>query len=62
MEELTTDMHSEFLGEEIPRLDLYIMGVYGAMQRGLSKKDALAKYGISENVYDTNVDRVLSDS
>lgn len=59
-EELTTAMHSEFIGDEIPRLDLEVMAVYGAMKRGLSKQEALAKYQMTEKVYDSNIDRVLS--
>lgn len=58
-EELTTAMHEEFIGEEISHLDLQVMGAYGAMKRGLSKKQALSKYELSEKVYDENIDRVL---
>ncbi len=59
-EELTTDMHSEFIGKEIPKLDLYVMGVYGAVARGLSLDEALEKYGLTREQYEKNVDRVLS--
>ncbi len=58
-EELTTAMHEEFIGRDIPHLDLQVMGVYGAMQRGLSKQKALAEYDLSEVVYDANIKRVL---
>ena len=58
-EELTTAMHEEFIGMEIPHLDLQVMGVYGAMKRGFSKQEALAEYDISEAVYDANIQRVL---
>lgn len=37
-----------------------VMGVYGAMVRGLSKADALAKYGLTEAEYDNNVERVIN--
>lgn len=59
-EELTTAMHSEFMEGEISRFDLNVMAVYGAMKRGLSKKEALEKYSMSEKTYDSNIDRVLS--
>lgn len=59
-EELTTDMHAEFIGKEIPKLDLYVMGVYGALRRGLSLEDALARYGLSRKEYNDNIERVLS--
>ncbi len=59
-EELTTEMHSEFIGKEIPKLDLYVMGVYGAVARGLSLDEALEKYGLTREQYEKNVDRVLS--
>ena len=42
-EELNTSMHEEFIGKEIPNLDLRVMATYGAMRRGLSKKEALAR-------------------
>lgn len=60
MEELTTKMHSEFLGDEISNLDIKVMGVYGAVNRGVSLKDALKEYKISEREYNLNLDRVLS--
>lgn len=59
-EELTTEMHSEFIGKEIPKFDLYVMGVYGALRRGMSLKDALKKYGLTREQYEANIDRVLS--
>lgn len=59
-EELTTEMHSEFIGDEIPKFDLYVMGVYGAVARGVPIKEALAKYGLTREEYEANVDRVLS--
>ena len=59
-EELTTEMHSEFIGNEIPKLDLRVMGVYGAVARGVSLEVALQKYGLTREQYDANVERVLS--
>lgn len=59
-EELTTEMHSEFIGDEISKIDLYVMGVYGAIARGVTIEEALKKYGLSREEYETNIDRVLS--
>ena len=52
-------MHEEFIGKEIPNLDLRVMAIYGAMRRGLSKKEALSQYELTEKEYDTNINRVL---
>lgn len=60
-EELTTKMHSELLGDEISNLDLRIMGVYGATGRGVSLNEALKKYDVTREMYDKNIDRVLSE-
>lgn len=59
-DELTTLMHWELIGEEIPKFDLFVMAVYGAMRGGLSKQEALAKYNLTEEEYDANIDRVLN--
>lgn len=59
-EELTTEMHSELMGKEIPKFDLYIMGVYGAVARGEFLNDALKQYGLTREQYEANVERVLS--
>lgn len=59
-EELTTDMHSEFIGSEIPKLDLYVMSVYGAVRRGSTLEEALKKHGLTSEVYEANIKRVLS--
>lgn len=59
-EELTTEMHSEFLGDEIPKKDLYIMAVYGAIRRGVPMAEALKKYDLTEEEYNANIKRVLS--
>lgn len=58
-EELTTAMHEEFIGDEISHFDMQVMGVYGAMNRGLQKKAALSRYGLTEEEYDDNITRVL---
>lgn len=59
-EELTTEMHSEFIGDKIPKFDLYVMGVYGAVARGIPLIEALAKYNLTREQYESNIDRVLS--
>lgn len=59
-EELTTDMHLDFIGDEIPQFDLYVMGVYGAMARGVPMEKALKKYDMTREQYEANIKRVLS--
>lgn len=61
-EELTTAMHAEFLGDEISAFDLSVMGVCGAIRRGVPKKEALLKYELTEEEYDNNIERVLYQS
>ena len=60
-DELTAEMHFEFLGDEIPMFDFKVMGVYGQLSRGILLEKALKKYGISEREYRDNLDRVLHD-
>ena len=59
-EELTTDMHGEFLDDYIPREDLYVLAVIGAMNSGASKEKACEKYGLSVSFFDKNKNRVLA--
>lgn len=59
-DELTLKMHQELLGDEISNFDLRIMGVFGAMKRGIPKHEALLHYEISEEEYDDNIQRVLN--
>jgi len=60
-EELTTEMHFEFLEDMgTDRLSYFVFAARGAMNRGLSKAEALKRYGLSEAVYDAGIDRVLS--
>lgn len=61
MDELTTAMHEELIGGEIPHFDLQVMAVYGAIRRGLAKEQALEKYNISEKEYEANIHRVLKE-
>lgn len=60
-EELTTEMHAELLDGEISRFDLCVMGVFAQIRRGVAKNVALKRYGISEEEYDANIKRVLSE-
>lgn len=48
--------------DEVGALDAKVMGVYGAMGRGLSKASALAKYELTEAEYEANVERVLTSN
>lgn len=59
-DELTTEMHAEFMEGEMTAYEMRICGVYGAMGRGLTKKEALERYELTEKEYDDNIDRVLS--
>ncbi len=58
-EELTTEMHQEFIGHEIPDLDIRVMGVRGAIKGGMSLEQALKRYNLTEKEYLDNYERVL---
>lgn len=58
-DELTTEMHWEFMADEMSREDFLVMAVVGAMNRGATKSEALKKYGLSEEYYDENYERVM---
>ena len=58
-DELTTEMHWEFMEDEMTREDFLVMAVRGAMNRGATKTEALNKYGLSEEFFDANVERVM---
>ena len=58
-DELTTEMHWEFMQGEMTREDFLVMAVRGAMNRGATKADALKKYSLSEEYFDSNVERVM---
>lgn len=45
--------------DEIPLDDLKIMGVRGAIRKGMTKEEALEKYGLTADYYDQNYDRVM---
>lgn len=51
MEELSTRMHAEFFGDEYTKEEWAAMGVFGAVNRGVSLEDALAEYKITEARY-----------
>ena len=52
-EELTTAMHAELMEGETTFQEMKYLGVCGAINRGMTKEQALRKYGISEEEYDT---------
>ena len=52
-DELTTEMHAELMEGEATMQEMRYMGVLGAMNRGFSKEEALRRYGISEEEFDT---------
>ena len=58
-EEFTTAMHEELIGTEMSHFDLMVFAAAGAMDRGLSKAQALEKYGLTEQEFDDNIERVL---
>lgn len=61
-EELTTKMHYELLElQGVDKKSFFIASVYGAIQRGIPKAQALSEYNISESEYDANIERVLND-
>lgn len=58
--ELTAKDHFDLIGDEIPYEDLMIMAVWVKINRGVEKKVALEKHGITEEFYEANVERVLN--
>ncbi len=59
-EELTTAMHSELMEGEATQQEMKYLGICGAIKRGFSKEEALRKYGVSEEEYDTKGMEYLS--
>lgn len=49
----------DMIQDEIPLDDLKIMGVRGAIRKGMTKEEALEKYGLTADNYDQNYDRVM---
>ncbi len=60
-EELTSEMHGEFMCETMSKEDYNVMCAFAAIRGGQSKSAALKRFGLSEDFYDKNVDRVLSE-
>jgi len=58
-DELTTEMQYEFVSDEISHEDFKVFAVSGAIKRGLSKEEALARYKMTEEYYDANIERVM---
>ena len=58
-DELTTEMHWELMQGEMTREDFLVMAVRGAMNRGATKAEALKKYDLSEEYFDSDVERVM---
>ena len=53
-------MHAELMEGEATVQEMKYLGVCGAMNRGLTKEQALRKYGISEEEHDTKGKAFLS--
>lgn len=51
----------ELLADDVGVLDAKVLGVFGAMQRGLSKEEALKKYDITSKDYDENICRFQNE-
>lgn len=58
-DELTTEMHWEFMADEMTREDFLVMAVVGAMNKSATKANALKKYGLTEEFFDSNLERVM---
>ena len=61
-DELSTEMHYEFMEDSVSREDFMVYAASGAIAKGESKEDACKKYGITTDFYDENIQRVLTDS
>lgn len=62
-DELTTEMHYDLHFEGfVSKKDFYCAAIYGAIRGGESKANALKRYGISEDYYDANIERILHDT
>ena len=48
----------ETIPDDMPLEEVKILAVCGSMRHGLTKSEALAKYGLSESYFDENVERV----
>ena len=61
-EELTTEMHYEFLEDMgVDKKSYFIFSAYGMIQRtGCTKAEACKRYGLTEEEYNANIERVLN--
>lgn len=57
--ELTAEMHYELMAGEISHKDMMIMKAYCAIKKGEPKLSVLSRCGLSEQEYDSNIERVL---
>lgn len=55
------DAAMDLLSEDFGVLEAKVMGVTGAMNRGVPKSEALKKYGLTEQEYNEGYNRVFSD-
>ena len=53
------DLHGDML--DIPEFDLRVMAAYGDIKRGISRRNALKKFNLTEKEYTENLHRVLYD-
>ena len=60
-EELTSEMHGEFMCATMSKEDYNVMCAFAAIRGGKTKKEALKRFGLTEKFYDANVDRDLSE-
>ena len=54
------DAAMDLLSEDFGVLEAKVMGVTGAMNRGVPKSEALKKYGLTEQEYNEGYNRVFS--
>ena len=52
------DDSEETIPADMPLDDVKVLAVCGSMRHGLTKAEALVKYGLSESYFDENVERV----
>lgn len=57
--ELTAEMHCELMAGEISHKEMMIMKAYCAIEKGEPKLSVLSRCGLSEQEYDSNIERVL---
>lgn len=55
-----TGTHFSLVSDNISEHDFNIMCCFAKMKKGMTKTEALAFYGLSEEDYDANVSKVLA--